>query len=71
MGALSECDLRVEHVKVVDALRKFLPSRVVVQQQVLFSAAADLGQRVAHVVLQKLLRLLIELVRQGLGVGHA
>ena len=58
-------------MEVVDALRKLLPGGVVVEKQGLLSAAADFGQRVTHVVLEKLLRLLVELVGKGLGVGHA
>jgi hypothetical protein len=44
---------------------------MVVGQETLFTATLDLGQRALDVILQKLLRLQVELVCQGLGIGHA
>ena len=63
--------LRVEEMKIVDALGELVPGLVVVLEEALLAALVDLGQEVVDVVFQELLRLLVQPVGQRLRVGNA
>lgn len=63
--------LRVEEMKIVDALRELVPGLVVVLEQTLLAALVDLFQEAVDVLLEELFRLLVQPVGQGLRVRHA
>lgn len=65
-------EIRVEHVKIGDALRELLPRlEVVLEEALVTTLLHTILQEAADMLLEKGFGLVVEAVRKRLGISHA